>query len=441
MKQRFEALEYDRDGGLARCTLSFHGSPERGFAVQRNGAPHLQLGPGYVPLRTTTCGVCSTDLARRFLPFRLPQVIGHEVVATDADGRRCVVEINASHAARRVAADCPACDDDLPTHCPDRLVLGIHDLPGGFGPWLLAPVGAVLAVPDAVPTETAALTEPFAAALRAADVVAPRGGDVVAVLGPRRLGLLVIAALRARATEQERAIEIVAIGRHRRLLALAEQLGADRAVCMQGDGAALPDAMADVVVDTTGQPSGLQLALRLARREAHLKSTHGRPALGLSQLTAMVVDELSLERDDGGKAAGDPDPHDLLDLRGAPPPQPLAFSPFRTVRVGNATEVDAAIRPVAGIERGLARPRGRLLLSGDDHESPLLSAVARRGLRLTTSRCGDFRAALALFENQRDLRALGAALVTDRYPADALDRAFRRAAAPDAVKVLVDAPA
>ena len=38
--------------------------------------------------------------------------------------------------------------------------LGIHDLPGGFGPYLLAPVNAVLPVPEAIGPECAVLVEP-----------------------------------------------------------------------------------------------------------------------------------------------------------------------------------------------------------------------------------------------------------------------------------------
>src|SRR5207249_2809327 len=107
--------------------------------VVREGREHLRLGPGYRLLRVSRCGVCATDLARRQLPFPLPQVTGHEVVAVADDGTPVVVEINASHAARALPPDawCADCRRGLGTHCPDRLVLGIHDLPGGFGPWLL----------------------------------------------------------------------------------------------------------------------------------------------------------------------------------------------------------------------------------------------------------------------------------------------------------------
>ena len=65
------------------------------------------------------------------------------------------------------STDCAFCASGLHKHCPERLVLGIHDLPGGFGPWILAPTRAVHRIPDNVPSGTAVLIEPFAAALNA----------------------------------------------------------------------------------------------------------------------------------------------------------------------------------------------------------------------------------------------------------------------------------
>ena len=42
---------------------------------------------------------------------------------------------------------------------------------------------------------------------------------------------------------------------------------------VDGDGRVLPGGLADVAIDTTGNPEALELALRLARREVDLKST------------------------------------------------------------------------------------------------------------------------------------------------------------------------
>ena len=191
----FDALEYTASGALEAVQLGYDGDEERGWTVTRNGSDWLQLGAGYRLMRSDACGVCSTDLARRFLPFPLPQVTGHEVIALDYARQRYAVDINASHRARRIETDCPFCRSGLANHCPDRLVLGLHGLPGGFAPWFLAPVGALRCIPSSVPTESAVLIEPLAAALHAVQSIEIREGDRVAVLGPRKLGMLVVAAL------------------------------------------------------------------------------------------------------------------------------------------------------------------------------------------------------------------------------------------------------
>ena len=176
----FEAYDYRADQTFARASYRLEGSADDGWRVERDGALVLELGPGYRALRSVACGVCSTDLARHFLPFPLPQVIGHEVVAVDDAGRRYVVEINASHAARGVDAGCAFCEAGLETHCPERVTLGIDALPGGFGPWILAPVDACVPIPDEVSDDDAVLVEPLAAALHAVTTVRPRPGERVA---------------------------------------------------------------------------------------------------------------------------------------------------------------------------------------------------------------------------------------------------------------------
>src|SRR5690606_1459303 len=109
MQVRFEAQEYHADGSFRPARYLMRGSPDAGWDVERDSGEAIRVGPGYRLLRTAVCGVCSTDLARAHLPFPLPQVTGHELIATDRDGRRHVVEINASHRARGQIADCAFC--------------------------------------------------------------------------------------------------------------------------------------------------------------------------------------------------------------------------------------------------------------------------------------------------------------------------------------------
>ena len=467
----FFAQELLADSSFAPVQLEFEGGPEDGWRIRRNGADHLQLGAGYQRLEVERCGVCSTDLARPFLPFPLPQVVGHEIVARDPEGQRCVVEINASHHARGLLeSGCAFCNAGLDHHCPERLVLGLHDLPGGFGQQILAPVHSILPIPDAIEDDVAVLLEPFAAALHAVDSLSLKAGDRVAVLGPRRLGLLVIAALAARRRAGQIDIEIYAWSRHEALRERALALGADQASPPPKNVKA---GQADIVFDTTGSPEGFCHALAIAGREVHLKSTHGKPAGGLVHSTELVVDELSLEVWRGPSAfkpgALHSKPPCLAWLSSVSEPPAienveilartnacellgeLESRPFDQIPradwavVDSLSQADEAIRPIPEKEISLVKPGGTIFIDpnsrpGKTETSVLATALIERGLRVSTSRCGDFRTAVALLEGDPQLRADLPTLVTHHIPADQLGRAFQIAESPEAIKVVVDQP-
>jgi len=430
------------------------------------------FGPGFELMKTVACGVCSTDLARCHLPFPLPQILGHELVAEAADGSRRVVEINAGALARALLEIGPFEAAGLPTHAAKRMVLGIDRLPGGFGPYVLAPVHGSMRVPENVPTETAALIEPFAAALHAVRTSPPIAGDRVAVLGPRRLGLLVC---RARASERQRLridFEIAGIGRSEVSLERALAFGADRAI-RDTDAS---ERSFDLVFDCTGNPDALPFAVSLAKRELHMKSTHGLCADGVQNWTAFVVDELQLRRLPRGatefqllldERSHCSSPPTLAWPRGTPPPRWLeeitalhadsdaasllaeASTPdfagslpcFDFACCESAAKLDSVIRPKQAEERALVRPRGCIFLTASPstgRPSRTLDAVAERGLILSSSRCGSFQAALDCFAIDPSLRQLGKQCVSARFPATELPAAFEAAKDPRMLKILVE---
>lgn len=476
----FWAREYQRDTSLRAAHYTLEGTPSRGWEVRRDDQPYLTLGPGYRLLRTRLCGVCSTDLDRHHLPFPLPQVTGHEVVVEDDRGHRYVVEINATHASRAVDSDCPFCRQGLGIHCPDRLVIGIHGLPGGFGPWLLAPLQAVVALPDTIDNESAVLIEPFAAALKAVNSVDLRPGDTVAVLGPRRLGMLILAALAGHRKAARRDFRILALSRHQQLLRLAARFGADQGRLVEPDGSNLPAPIADVVIDATGSASGLELGARIAARELHVKSTHGQFAGGLERLTQMVVDEITLAPAPRDEAEAGEVVDELIRRSGRTPrvawlssqpvPQwlgsaarverfPGAAQALASIErdtpgmqlpradlavVDSAAGIDAVVRPDPVHQRALVRPRGEIWLrrhpAPADGSGELIEAVARRGLRVSTSRCGSFRDAVAMLEQDPELRERLPELITHRFDAGQLQHALRVARSPEGIKVLVSHP-
>lgn len=55
-----------------------------------------------------------------------------------------MVEINDTYEARGDEEKDSFCLAGLPTHSPERRTLGINMLPGGFGPYILAPRNAII---------------------------------------------------------------------------------------------------------------------------------------------------------------------------------------------------------------------------------------------------------------------------------------------------------
>jgi threonine dehydrogenase-like Zn-dependent dehydrogenase len=248
-------------------------------------------GPDEALVAVRLAGICRTDLeiVRGYMGFR--GVMGHEYVGELAEGppalvgRRVVGEINFSCGA------CPTCLAGRSRHCPTRSVLGIAGHDGCFAEYTAVPISSLHLVPDGVDDEAAVFVEPLAAALRILEQVAlpSTGGgtgdwpEPVVVLGDGRLGLLAGLVLRARAP-------VLLVGRHPSKLALARTLGLD---AMHVD-AFVPGAQTPLVVEATGRPEGLALALRAVRPLGTivLKSTFATP--GGLDLAPVVVGEVTI---------------------------------------------------------------------------------------------------------------------------------------------------
>jgi alcohol dehydrogenase len=137
-------------------------------------------------------------------------------------------------------------------------------------------------VPDGVPDDAAVFTEPLAAAFEIAEQVHMGPGTRVAVLGDGKLGLLCAQVVAGTGSD------VVLIGRHEEKLALARRLGIRTASLDD-----LPHDV-DVVVEATGSPSGMDVALDMVRPRGTvvMKSTTSSGA-GV-ELTRAVVDEVTL---------------------------------------------------------------------------------------------------------------------------------------------------
>lgn len=464
-------MDYRSDDTFEKADYQFEGSLEKGWDISRNGKEYLHLGPGYKLLKSKLCGVCSTDLSRRFLPFPLPQVIGHEVIAEDVEPQggiqqKYVVEINDTFEARGEIPSDEFCEEGIPSHSPERKVLGIDRLPGGFGPYILAPQNAAIPFQN-ISDKTAVLIEPFAASLQAVIASPPKDGDEVAVLGPRRLGSLVVAALVAFRNSSGIRFKISALARHDRLLKLSLNLGADEAIDLRKENVESLQNRFAIVYDTTSTTGGFESALKFSNRELHLKTTNGQEVFGVKKLTELVVDELSLlkftdenlnfhwEKENRTNRTvyvapsvglislpshfkvyygSVEDAEKILlseDFQGHVPRFDLGIA-------GTVEEIDFLIRPNSRHENSLIRPRSAILFKGESKGNHLLEFL-NAGKSIHSSRCGDFRLAIKLLqENKKVSDALEKNMITHSFSPENLSQAFTIAHTPEAIKVVIE---
>jgi threonine dehydrogenase-like Zn-dependent dehydrogenase len=176
------------------------------------------------------------------------------------------------------------CMAGLAMHCRSRRVMGIVARDGCFADYVVAPEHNLHEIPDHVSDEEAVFVEPLAAAYQVPAQCRVDARSRVTVVGSGRLGILVAQVL------AEQGARVTVIGRNKAKLEICEKLGIQ--------GIHLDDLVPrhdhDVVVECTGSPAGLPLALELVRPRGTivLKSTHAGAAE--VDLAPLVVNEVNL---------------------------------------------------------------------------------------------------------------------------------------------------
>jgi L-iditol 2-dehydrogenase len=187
-------------------------------------------GPGQVLVRVAFCGVCGSDIPRVFVKgtYHFPTIIGHEFAGlVEACGER----VCGFAPGDRVAVfpliwcgRCAPCEQGRYVQCVDYDYLGSRS-DGGFAEYVVAPQQNLLAVPEGVSLEWAAMTEPAAVALHALRRPGRNlMGRSVAIFGAGPIGLMAAQWARAMGATPIFLFDIVA-----RKLEMARALGFDLA--------------------------------------------------------------------------------------------------------------------------------------------------------------------------------------------------------------------
>jgi len=195
----------------------------------------LSSGPGEAIVEVQHAGVCGTDLAlfKGDYPVVLPHVCGHEFtgrVKSVGDGidkkwvgKTVTAEINNTCIAYGKKTLCSACKKGLPSHCQTRTVTGIINHDGAFADEVKVAAGTLHEIPSDVAPLIATLTEPLAAALQTFEMSPIEKNKMMVVLGPGRLGILIIFAASLKG------IKTIAISRSKAKRNRALEFGAQHA--------------------------------------------------------------------------------------------------------------------------------------------------------------------------------------------------------------------
>jgi 2-desacetyl-2-hydroxyethyl bacteriochlorophyllide A dehydrogenase len=180
-------------------------------AIVVDTVPDPKPGPGEMLVRTLACGICGSDLHALVHADKMVEaarasggpllldpardvVMGHEFCAEVLDyGPDTPVGVPAG---RRVVS--------MPIVFRGGGMQGIgysNEVPGGYGELMVLPASLALEVPNGLPTEHAALTEPMAVGLHAVEKARLGPHDAALVYGCGPVGLAVIAALALRRVE------------------------------------------------------------------------------------------------------------------------------------------------------------------------------------------------------------------------------------------------
>lgn len=228
-------------------------------------------------LKITLAAVCTTD--KEILKGYRPDfkgVMGHEftgvVVESDNQdivGKRVVGEIN------EVCHECLYCKTGREHHCINRKTPGLSR-DGCFAEYMVLKDENLHVIPDNLPDSIAIYTEPLAAAYEIMEQISFAPGTPVCVIGDGRLALCIAQVL------NQHGADLTIVGKHTEKLSnfatFARTEVLDEATLTIDDPAGTGKQIQpyEIVVEATGSPSGLNLALQLVRSMGTivLKSTY-----------------------------------------------------------------------------------------------------------------------------------------------------------------------
>jgi threonine dehydrogenase-like Zn-dependent dehydrogenase len=262
----------------------------RGVQLEsKRPTPAPEAGEALIATSKVAVGGLDVQVSQGLLGFR--GVLGHAfvgVVQSTSGAHGGLLGQRVAGSVDVVCGSCSMCVAGLSNHCRNRTVLGISGRDGCLANYFTLPLKNLTDVPDSVDDDRAVFAHLLASAIQAARQLTLEGKPYITVLGDGPLGLLMVQVM-AKLNASVRLI-----GRFSERLALCEKWGIKhRHVDDIGRR-----ADQDVVVDCTGSPTGLELALQLVRPRGKIvcktMTAPGNKLVPGVDLTPLVINEIEL---------------------------------------------------------------------------------------------------------------------------------------------------
>lgn len=255
--------------------------------------PIPSIGDEEALMKISMVGICNTDIELFNGYYDFEGVPGHEFVGivekahqrTSLIGKRVVADINCG------CGKCSHCISGGERHCPKRTVIGILGRDGAFAEYVKVPLRNIHIVDDIIGTQEAVFTEPLAAALEISQQIHIKNQSRIAVLGDGKLGLLAALGLRYYSSH------IILCGKHKEKLQIAAAQGVKTFhIHSNTDYSTLMNQFGnlDIVVEATGYPDGINMAIGLARPEGIVIVKTTTHELSKINLATIAVKELQI---------------------------------------------------------------------------------------------------------------------------------------------------
>ncbi|HEY4354939.1 MAG TPA: alcohol dehydrogenase catalytic domain-containing protein [Acidobacteriaceae bacterium] len=261
--------------------------------------PVPEAGAGELVLRVDAALTCGTDLKvfRRGYHAKMLTVnrlFGHEVAGTVVEVGSGVTEFALGDRVLPLnSAPCDVCffcRNGQQNLCDDLLFNN-----GAYAEFIRVPARIVskntLPIPEGLPSEFAALTEPLACVVRGMEESQVRAGQTAIVLGAGSIGLLFIHAMALEG------LHVIAVVKRSDQVATALRFGAEQVVRLADvdDPVAAARALtpegrgADVVIEAVATPEAWQWAVNMARKGGLINLFGGPPAGTVAQFDTNLL--------------------------------------------------------------------------------------------------------------------------------------------------------